>query len=257
MRSLARVGVVCVIGAWCLGAPLTSAAKGPARVSNTPSDVHHYVLHPVGDGTYDYQSPGFTASVAADGTVTFHEPTLTPRSRLQEIITGQGQGRRAEDWPVTLPSEYLPTPYDDRERQLEFDHPRPQLLPVAAPIFIDDGFKMDVTDVFARGHHQDPYQTAKASFLSDTFDFRMKLAAQQHRQAAGAALAGLANELDAIWQDGRFSASERSRIVYLLWQETSDDAIGLRARDLIQAFADKHLPPDQAAWFAPPRPLDE
>lgn len=245
-----RTGVVCA--GLLLSGVLQLSARAqeprPTRGSTrSVPDSGHYVLKSAADGTYVYKEPGFTAHVAADGTVTFHEPSWVPRSHTYEILTGSGEGRKPEVWPVPLPAETRPTLYDLRE--LRPDPMRPE-IPVAVPIFADVGFRADLTDQYTRLMGGDPYGPQKAAFLTGTFDARMKMAAQYHRDSMNAALNDLSRELEAIWNDTRFSPAERSHIVYLLWQDTSaSDPDGLRARRVIQEFARRNLPPAEAAWF--------
>lgn len=252
MSWRSRTGVVCAAA----GLLLSGVVQLPARAqeprptrggTRTVPDTGHYVLRSAADGTYVYKEPGFTAHVAADGTVTFHESSWVPRSHTYEILTGTGEGRKPEVWPVPLPAETRPTLYDLRE--LRPDPMRPE-IPVAVPIFADVGFRADLTDQYTRLMGGDPYGPQKAAFLAGTFDARMKMAARYHRDSMNAALDGLARELEAIWSDARFSPAERSHIVYLLWQDTSaNDPDGLRARRVIQDFARRNLPPAEAAWF--------
>ncbi len=249
-----RAGVVCAAGLLLSGvvrSPARAQGPSPSRGgSRTVPDGGHYVLRSAADGTYVYREPGFTAHVAADGTVTFHEASWVPRSRTVEILTGRGEGRKPEVWPVPLPAETRPTLYDLREEHL--DPMRPE-IPVAEPIFADVGVRADLTDQYTRRMGGDPYGPQKAAFLAGTFDVRMKMAATSHRENMNAALDGLARELDAIWNDTRFSPAERSHIVYLLWQDTSaTDPDGMRARRMIQQFARRNLPPAEAARFTLP-----
>src|SRR4051812_17313551 len=88
---------------------------GPDR---TPSDVHNYALRPVDDGTFLYEGNGFSAVIQRDGAVEFHPEHWKTRTAVGEAITNTGRGWQPKAWPVPLPSEYRPTWYDDRERQL-------------------------------------------------------------------------------------------------------------------------------------------
>lgn len=224
-------------------------AKGPPLTTDVPADVHRYQLQPASDGTYLYSAAGFTATIAVDGTVTFHSASLTPRSRLAEILTNTGEGRRAEPWPIPEPTYDRPTPYDNRDRQLD---PFTPTIPLAEPIFVDTGARFDLAEVYGRALGQDPYRDAKAAFLADTFDFRMGLAARQRRQA----MADLPTRLREIWTDPSFSPAERRQIIYLLWRETSDEPQGQAARQIIRSFAEQNFPPAEAARFSGGRPTE-
>lgn len=214
------------------------------------SDTHRYALRPISDGTFFYQGPGFTATIAADGAVVFHPVHWKVTTELGDLITGQGDARNPATWgawPVPLPPDWRPTPYDNRERLQDSLTPE---IPVAQPIFVDPGGRFDLSDEYARQVGTDPYLEAKTWFLSDTFDFRMRLAARQHRQALGAALAELPSELESIARDPRFSPPERRQIIYLIWHETSDDAGGAQARQIIESFVRQTFPPADAARFS-------
>lgn len=252
------MGIICAVG-WSLagGAPRLAGAQAPAPVGGgTPtSDNSPYILRSVADGTYFYRAPGFTASVASDGTVAFHEQAWVPHSVTYELATNPKAWLRPEVWPVPLPTEYRPTEYDQREQDQDSLIPR---LPAAVPILGSAELRSDVTDDYTRLMGGDPYGPQKAAFLSGTFDFRMKLAAKQHRAAVSTAIAQLSAELTAVWNDQRFSPAERVRIIYLLWQETSvNDPDGRRARQVIRDFARQNLPPAEAARFTAASPVRE
>ncbi len=252
MTWQAHVGLICAGGLMLAGAA-TVVRSSPAHGADAaPAGSSHYILRSAAEGTYVYRAPGWSASIASDGSVSFHEPQWVPRSHTVDMITGHNEGRRPEVWPVPLPDVNRPTLYDLRDDKGAQDPMTPR-IPVAEPIFLDVGFKSDLTDGYTRLLGGDPYAASKGSFLADTFDFRMKLAAKQHRQAARVALADLSRELTAIWNDGRFSPAERGRIIYLWWQETaSNDPDGARARQVIRDFARRNLPPEEAARFTAP-----
>jgi hypothetical protein len=222
-----------------------------------------YVLRSAANGSYVYREPGFSASIAADGTVTFHEASWRPQSTAYDILTNGGKGwsevvanhgkgwdeqlTKPEVWPVPLPADTRPTLYDLKE--LRPDPMRPE-IPVAVPIFADAGLRADLTDQYMRLMGSDPYGPQKAAFLASTFDMRMNMAAHQRRVNVRAALDDLSNELQAVWGDTRYSVAERSNLIYLMWQDTSgDDPDALRARQIIEDFARRNLPPAEAARF--------
>jgi hypothetical protein len=217
--------------------------EGPDR---TPSDVHQYLLRPLDDGTFFYDGLGFSAVIAKDGAVEFHSKEWTPRSRFVDIITNTGEGRKPLVWPYPLPSGYRVTPYDYREEQVNALRPE---LPAAEPIFVDAGGRFDITDAYASARGQNLYTSAEITFLSDTFDLRMKMAAQSQRQILSQALAELPDRLNVIWTDPQLSPAERRQVIYLLWQETASDETGAGARQIIAAFAAKNFPPAEAQRF--------
>jgi hypothetical protein len=239
-------------------------APSPGR-SGRPiaTDRAQYVLRSAANGGYVYREPGFTASVAADGTVTFHEANWKPQSTTYEILTNGGKGwsevlanggkgwddelEKPEVWPVPLPAATRPTLYDLAE--LHPDPLRPE-IPVAVPILADAGLRADLTDQYTRLMGNDPYGPQKAAFLTSTFDMRMNMASQQHRANVSAALDDLSRELREVWGDTRYSVAERSNIIYLMWQDTSaDDSDARHARQMIEDFARRNLPPAAAARF--------
>jgi len=230
-------------------------------------DRCQYMLRAAGDGTYVYREPGFSASVAADGTVTFHEASWTPQSTTYNILTNGGKGwnqvianhgkgwdeqlTKPEVWPVPLPDSNRPTLYDLKDYRP--DPMRPE-IPVAVPIFADAGLRADLIDQYTRMMGSDPYGPQKAAFLTGTFDMRMKMAAQQHRANVRAALDDLSRDLQKVWGDTRYSVAERSNIIYLMWQDTSaDDPDARRARQMIEDFARRNMPPAAAARFTGPQ----
>jgi hypothetical protein len=244
MAGALAVAVVVALASWA-GTSHAAGRNARAPTTSTPSDVHRYLLRPASDGTYAYDGPQFSATITQDGTVSFHAKRGQPRSRLGEIISGQGEGRQPEDWPIVQPTPMRPTPYDDRETGRDLDPIGAPRIPLAEPIFIDSGLRFDLTDEYARRMGADPLRDAKAAFLADTFDFRTGLASRQHQQA----LAQLPAELEAIWRDQRFSPAERRQIIYFIWQETSDDDAGKQARQIIQAYARRTFSPGDAARF--------
>jgi hypothetical protein len=266
-----RAGVVCGAAGLMLSAlalqpagaeePSESAGRSGRPLAPKRSE---YVLRSAANGTYIYREPGFSASIAADGTVTFHEASWKPQSTTYDILSNGGTGwsevlatggkgwdeqlQRPEVWPVPLPADTRPTLYDLRE--LRPDPMRPE-IPVAVPIFADAGLRADLTDQYTRLMGSDPYGPQKAAFLASTFDMRMNMAAKDHRANVRAALDDLSRELQDVWGDTRYSVAERSSLIYLMWQDTSgDDPDARRARQIIVDFARRHLPPAEVARFA-------
>ena len=267
-----RAGVVCgaaglVLSALALqpaGAEEPSESAGRSGRPLAPKRSE-YVLRSAENGTYIYREPGFSASIAADGTVTFHEASWKPQSTTYDILSNGGKvgarswpteakagtssSRDPKVWPVPLPADTRPTLYDLKE--LRPDPMRPE-IPVAVPIFADAGLRADLTDQYTRLMGSDPYGPQKAAFLASTFDMRMNMAAKDHRANVRAALDDLSRELQDVWGDTRYSVAERSSLIYLMWQDTSgDDPDARRARQMIVDFARRHLPPAEAARFTP------
>jgi hypothetical protein len=275
MSRHGRAGVFCTTALLLFAAGVTPArAQAPSATGNHNAPEHgHYELRSAANGTYFYREPGFTASIAADGTVTFHEASWTPQSKTYDLVTHAPQGVnevfngdgnlndrlayrgdiwKPEAWPVPLPADTRPTIYDLHDQAQAMDPMRPE-MPVADPIFADPGLRADLTDQYIRLMGDDPYGPQKAAFLTGTFDVRMRMAAQQHHANVSAAFDDLSRELVKVWGDKRFSIAERSHIIYLMWLDTSaDDADALRARRMIQDFVHRNLPPTEAARFSRP-----
>jgi hypothetical protein len=272
-----RAGGVCTAGLLLFAAgPTRAQAPSASGGERNAPERGHYELRSAANGTYFYREPGFTASIAADGTVTFHGSNWTPQSKTFDLVTNapkganaiaesRGQGKdwndtlayrgevwKPEAWPVPLPDPNRPTLYDLHDQRQALDPMRPE-IPIAAPIFADPGLRADLTDQYIRLMGDDPYAPQKAAFLAGTFDVRMRMAVQQHHTDVRAALDDLSRELAKVWGDTRFSVAERSRIIYLMWLDTSaDDADAVRARRMIQDFAHRYLPPAEAARFSSP-----
>jgi hypothetical protein len=56
------------------------------------------------------------------------------------------------------------------------------------------------------------------------------------------ALDQLPARLDELWNDGRYSARERRRILYELWNQLDSTPEGVRAATMIDDFIRKRLP---------------
>lgn len=272
-----RAGVSSTAGLllFALGAaPARAQAPNASAASPTAPERGHYELRSAANGTYFYREPGFSASIAADGTVTFHDASWTPQSRTFDLLTHAGKGAnqilnspgenwndrlayrgevwKPEPWPVPLPAETRPTPYDLHDQAQAMDPMRPE-IPVAVPILADAGLRADLTDEYIRLMGNDPYGPQKAAFLAGTFDMRMQMAAQQHRANVRAAMTDLSRELTEIWNDPRYSVAERTGLIYLLWQDTSgNDPDARQARRMVEDFVHRNLPPAEAARFAGP-----
>jgi hypothetical protein len=220
-----------------------------AAPDRTPSDVHTYKIQPVDDGTFRYEGRAFSAVIQPDGTVEFHTKHVAIHTGTGDFLTGMNDGRNPKNWPiwpVPLPTQFRPTLYDEREQLQKTLTP---LIPVAEPIIIDPGIRYDLSDEYARARGQDPYEAEKVTFLNDTFDMRMKLAGRFHKQALHDALDALPDRLQLIWTDPHLTPAERRQIIYVLWDETADDAGGAAARKIITAFVDENFTPADAARF--------
>ncbi len=116
----------------------------------------------------------------------------------------------------------------------------------------------DITDQLMRAHGMDPYWAAKLRWLDETRDERDAMALAARRERLRAAIARLPVFLDAVWRDDRYSASDRRRILFQLWDECAEDGpedIVLAAQEVrltIEAFVRKRLPAGTPDAFAAP-----
>ena len=101
---------------------------------------------------------------------------------------------------------------------------------------------MDLTDEIMRALGQDPYRAEKARFLAATFEVRMKLAVEAHREDMRKSLDRLPDALADLWRDSRYSARERRRVLFEIWRETDGTPEGARAESIIERFIQRQLP---------------
>jgi hypothetical protein len=201
-----------------------------------------YQLRRGKDGELTYDATGFTARVARDGSVTFHDKHLTVSlallpllgrgavpsgvPSLESILRGRGTKHTAP--PPVSPEEQsslygsrLPiptvTPYRPDPREA-CQYPQPCFFKASVlPLSIKGGF--DLTDELMRLGGQDPYRYAKAQFLAGTRELRIRMAARAHADDVRNSVTRLPAELDAIACDGRLTVSERRAIIEALGTE--------------------------------------
>lgn len=203
-----------------------------------------YELRRAPNGDLVYEAPGFTARVARDGSVSFHDKHLTlsvlplllqPRSRarvpissvpsLEAVIRGRGQPPPpppdlVQDSSVAYGSR-LPiptvTPYRPDPREA-CRYPDPCFFG-AAGVWVSVSGTMDLTDEVMRLAGQDPYRFAKARFLAGTREMRARLAARAHTEDLRHSIADLPGRLTAIACDEQRSVAERRAILQALRAE--------------------------------------
>jgi hypothetical protein len=228
-----------------LWAPTLQPAQGESTAT--------YALRKWGKG-FVWEDSKFEARVSRDGVVTFkdkhgwisaggsgwktklHGGDEAPSVRLAPIDPAAS---RRGPWlqPPTQPNE--PT------RKMPAQEVCPPgsscyVLPSTNMLEVSGGF--DLTDEIMRGLGHDPYALEKAHFLSATFEFRIKLAIEAKKLALEKALDQLPARLDELWRDGRYSARERRRILYELWNELDATPEGERAARMIDDFIRRRLP---------------
>jgi hypothetical protein len=110
-------------------------------------------------------------------------------------------------------------------------------------MFVSVSGTFDLTDELMRAAGQTTYRYEKAKFLSATFEFRVKLAAEQHRKLLREAIAGLPERLDALWGDAAYTPREKRRILCMLWAELEVvDPDHRLAADAIVGWVRRRLP---------------
>jgi hypothetical protein len=189
------------------------------------------------DGTLTYDATGFTAKIAADGTVAFTEkrvpglsvlpwmPSRAPLAvpSLQGSVVNLLKGKAPPPAPRVddrLPppnttqlipdvSRYRPDTREDCEMCQE---------PYTPAIFSAFG-RGDVADELDRFSGKDPNRYQKAVFLAATHDRRIEMAVRTHARDVRRANADLPGRLQFIACDDRMSYRERRAILVALGSE--------------------------------------
>ena len=219
------------------GGPALATAGG-VRPEVRPNEGT-YTLWRGPDRTHVFRHPEFEARVAPDGHVVFedaHPPAIGPFGKTY---------RRAGDERPSLAGALQDVARADRRQRSVVDapvcahNPDPRLPPSAKcrrsalPISVSGSF--DLTDEMLDRVGPGWNRLEKAKFLSATFEFRMKLAAQ-HRQPLPPDPIELSARLDDVWRDERYTLRERRRMICLVWaglsssdpeaRQTSDILLG-------------------------------
>jgi hypothetical protein len=201
-----------------------------------------YRLRRAQDGSGDllYDASGFSARVARDGMVSFHDhhgsvisllpflpgPAPAGVPTLQSTLRDLGKKRRAEPRgasprdpapdetrdPSTTVSRYRPDPREACQYPLPcfFDAPVVQL---------GGRFKFDITDELIRLAGQDPYRYDKARFLAATREMRTRMAGRAHAEDLARSGGELPARLRTIACDPRRQPAERRAIIEQLRAE--------------------------------------
>lgn len=122
------------------------------------------------------------------------------------------------------------------------------------PIGFNKGgtFSFDITDLAMRGKKQDPYAAEKRRFIEFSEQIRNDMRNKALKAQRENALAGLAQQLHDLWNNGS-AASARRRELYELWAECSDDkneTLGRKSRHAIEDFIKTNLPAGSSDAFS-------
>ena len=202
-----------------LALPDVRLAPGLRKRSDEPASE----LVPAGGGTFRGNDLTFVARVDRDGRVTLED---RPNLHFRLGAPDQRDGDRANEGRYN-------DPYAPRQA-------------MEVPVLVSAGF--DVTDWAMRASGQDPYAHRKMQFLDRTRDERVEMARTEHGRVLDESLASLPGRLVAIWSNTRWSAEERRKILFELWDECAEEgpaeviAAGNQARAMIIAFIQNKLP---------------
>jgi len=216
------------------------------------------------DGTGDllYETSGFTARIAPDGSVAFKDkrvsglsqlpwlpmrdaPMAVPslQASLENLLKGRGppapppsaldQGLAPPETRQVIPevSRYL---VDTRDACRTCTNFMDLALPVQAL------GRFDVSDELTRFSGQDPSRFQKASFLAATRDRRLQMAVNMHAANIRRADAELPIQLQAIACDTRLTHKERRAILVSLAREMDPNTPeGVYAAATMTTFLDR------------------
>jgi len=111
------------------------------------------------------------------------------------------------------------------------------------------GFRFDLNDGLWNAVGQDPLRTERQYLLRETEQLRNRLATRARRVDEERAILALGEELRAIAADRSLSPAQRREEVFALWDDCSTDAIGERARTLVEDFIRERFPAGTALAY--------
>ncbi len=100
----------------------------------------------------------------------------------------------------------------------------------------------DMTDMFMHSAGQDPYAAEREWFMEETEAIRERLEDAARATAVTTSLRRLRGRLRSIWQDETETPSHRRRMIFDLWDESSEDGDGTAARQVVIDFVVETLP---------------
>lgn len=217
------------------------------------------------DGTGDllYETSGFTARIAPDGSVAFKDKRVSGLSQLpwlpmrdapmavpslqgslKNLLKGRGppapppsaldQGLAPPETRQVIPevSRYLADPREGCRA------PCTNFMDLVLPVQALGRF--DVGDELTRFSGQDPSRFQKATFLAATRDRRLQMAVKTHAANIRRADAELPIQLQAIACDTRLTDKERRAIFVALAREMDPNTPeGADAKATVTAFVDR------------------
>lgn len=211
-------------------------APPPPSPLDLPGDVPKpppSELRPDGNGTYRKDDLVFTAKIDRSGRVHIEDkPNVHLRFHLPTPRTILGG---LNDW------------YEDPRGYATRDS---RAIETHTYTFVDGGF--DVTDALMRAAGEDPYYYRKAAFLDRTREQRAKMSAAATTEDLRDSLAELPDFLSELWRYPAWTARERRRILFDLWDECAESGseqvvrTARTARATIVAFIRRHLGADSA-----------
>jgi len=234
-------------------APPPRPSVGMVEKPYSPVVEGGYGLRISGHG-YLYRGPRFEARIAWDGTVSFKDKHGTmvfapfawiaiPREQREpQMLVRTATEPSVQESPWLPPFERAHPP----RRTPDQNEICPPSSSCGTPIPINGGIvaetaAFDLTDEIMSSLGSDPYAVDKARFLSATFEFRTKLAAEAQQALMKETLDFFPQRLEALWADTRYGPRERRRIIYELWAQADRDPSGRRAAEMIDLFVRQRL----------------
>jgi hypothetical protein len=183
-------------------------------------------LEPTEGGGYRYETGGFIAIIAFDGSLVF-----ISKETQTGLASSALPGRSGDPFEPYGPSLDAPTAVDGTSRKIGN---RP-LVDSAVTL---GSVSFDATAWLLRAQGQDPYEHERLCFLDDTRDLRADLRVAHERTQ----MAGLRRALERAWFDEDRPAAQRRAALFAIWDECREEEVGLLGRELVESFVRQHLP---------------
>jgi hypothetical protein len=227
--------------------PPATPLLGPlsAKPGGTSRTLEDYRLRRADDGTHDlvYETEGFTARVARDGSVKFRDrhaalavlpilfgswghapkPAVPSVQEMFRRLKGPQPPPRDQEIEdaTTRYGSRLPipevTPYRPDPREA-CQYPSPCFWH-ARTVLVSANLNFDLTDELMRMSGQDPYRFAKARFLAGTREMRAELGARAHAEDLRRSMLDLPKRVQTIACDPTRSVAERRALLTALRAE--------------------------------------